>query len=281
VPSIMDRIGSLYDELSPQQKLIADRILSKTYIPEFLTAKALASRLGISSSTVVRFAYKLGFDGYPALSRELQQLFYEESSPMKKIRESLLNSEAIENPLMQTSVFERENIRQAEILNPPEKIASVLEVFRRGGKVVFMGARAAFSLAYYAGFLFNQLEERFSFMNSFADDAYERILRLDPASDSLFVISFHRYVKKTTELAQFARKRGVAVLALSDSPYSALSRLADHALLAPNKASFFSYVSAMTVLDCLLSSYAKGVGGHVRSSFEDQNKILLENDVFV
>jgi DNA-binding MurR/RpiR family transcriptional regulator len=278
---MLEEIQALYDDLTSQQKMIADLILSRTFIPEFRTAKALSDHLNISSSTVVRFAHKIGFKGYPDLSRELHQFFYEENSPMLKIRKSLFDSENPDNPLAQVCLHETENLKNAESLNPPEKITNLVSLFQRGGKILFIGARAAFSLAYYAGFLFNQLEERFSFMNSFADDSFERISRLRSTKDLVFFISFHRYVRQTTLLAKFARESGLTVVALTDTAFSPVAKLADPFLLAPNNAPFFSYINAMAILNALLSSFARGVGKDVREAFEKQNGMLLEKGIFI
>jgi DNA-binding MurR/RpiR family transcriptional regulator len=166
--SLMENIQVFYDDFSPQQKLIADLILAKTFIPEFRTAKALSDRLGISSSTVVRFAHRLGFKGYPELSQKIHQCFFEENTPMLKIRKSLFELQASQNPMELISHYEIENLQQVEFLNPPEKVNSLISIFKKGGSILFTGARAAYSIAFYAGFLFGQLEGRFSFMNSFA-----------------------------------------------------------------------------------------------------------------
>lgn len=118
-------------------------------------------------------------------------------------------------------------------------------------------------------------------MNSFADDSYERISRLRAGQDLLFFISFHRYVKQTSLLAQFARERGLTVGVLTDTAFSPVAKLADHILLAPNKAPFFSYVSAMAVINALLSTFAREVGEDIRNAFEKQNGMLLENGIFI
>lgn len=137
--SLIENVQSLYDDFTPQQKMIADLILSRTFLPEFRTARALSDRLSISSSTVVRFAHRLGYSGFPDLSRELHQLFYEENTPMLKIRKSLFNSESPENPIAQVRLYEEENLQQMEYLNPPEKFAPLIELLKGAEKYSLLG----------------------------------------------------------------------------------------------------------------------------------------------
>lgn len=277
--SLVKTIHSHYDQFTPQQKLIADLILCETFVPEFRTAKALSARLNVSNSTIVRFAQKIGFDGYPALSREIHSHF--ENSPMLKIRKSILDLERSDNPLARACLFENKNLQKTESINSSEILGSVVDSFAKGGRVCFIGARAAYSLAYYAGFLFNQLEERFSFMNSSADDSYEKLSRMKSGDDVAFFISFHRYVRQTTRLAEFAHGKKLNVTVLTDTPYSPVAKMADHILLASNDAPFFSYVSAMMVLNTLLSSYARVVDEDIRVAFDKQNEMLLSKGVFI
>ena len=59
--------------LSKGQKLIADYIRNHYDKAAYMTASRLGSEVGVSESTVVRFALELGYDGYPALQHMIQE----------------------------------------------------------------------------------------------------------------------------------------------------------------------------------------------------------------
>ena len=67
-------IESKMPEFSKGQKLIANYILKDYDKAAYMTASRLGATVGISESTVVRFAMELGFDGYPELQFALQSI---------------------------------------------------------------------------------------------------------------------------------------------------------------------------------------------------------------
>ena len=72
--NVIDRINTEYAKMSKGQKLIADYILKEYDKAAFMTAATLSKLVGVSESTVVRFAYALGYDGYPKLQKNLQEV---------------------------------------------------------------------------------------------------------------------------------------------------------------------------------------------------------------
>ena len=84
--NVIERIREAYASLSRQQQRVAQAILERGNRIAFQTAKELSSHIGVSSATIVRFACRLGFDGYPDLARELQRFFYEDNAPMQKLK---------------------------------------------------------------------------------------------------------------------------------------------------------------------------------------------------
>lgn len=70
---LLNRIQSNYTTLSKGQKLIADYIFENYDKVAFMTASTLGKTVGVSESTVVRFANTLGYGGYPKLQKALQE----------------------------------------------------------------------------------------------------------------------------------------------------------------------------------------------------------------
>ena len=71
---LMKLIQYKFPRLSKGQKLIAEYILKYYDKAAFMTAAKLGDSVGVSESTVVRFAIELGFSGYTKLQKSLQEL---------------------------------------------------------------------------------------------------------------------------------------------------------------------------------------------------------------
>lgn len=71
---LMNKIQNNLSTFSKGQRLIAKYIIEHYDKAAFLTASKLGSTVGVSESTVVRFATELGYAGYPQLQKALQEM---------------------------------------------------------------------------------------------------------------------------------------------------------------------------------------------------------------
>lgn len=280
VSNLFEKIRKEYATFSPQHRLLAEEILSNAADLAFLTAKQLGDRLGISSATVVRFAHRLGFEGYPELRKEVQKVFCDENVPMRKLRESFEGPKEAVDVFADVCACDQENIAAVASSGIGEGLGRAVDMLLEARTVVFLGGRSSYSLVHYAGFLLRQLDTKFTFFNACVDDAYER-LEERGRNDVVFAISFHRYYRRTLELVAFVRERDIPIISLTDSLRSPLAPLASVLLLAPNRAPFYSYVVPMVILNGIVAAYAKKVHLSSREIFLQRSKTLLEKGIYV
>jgi len=278
--NLFEKVREVYENLPKQQKVIADAILNNHEEIVLLNAKELSKKINVSSATIVRFAQFLGYDGYPDLARELRKTFFEENSPMMKLKESFDGPSDPNDTFKQVLQLDQENIRLLEKQNMGHVIKDALDLLLKSKKVVIFGGRTSYSLVHYAGFLFRQLDKKFEFFNSSCDDSLER-LRVLQKSDCCLAISFHRYFKRTIDLASYCNRRSVPVIGLTDSTKSPLLPYSSIVLFAPNKAPFYSYVPSMSVINVLIVCYARTVNQFNKDIFEKDMEELLNNDIYV
>ena len=69
-----EKIDLAYKKMSKGHKSITRYIMENFDSAAFLTAGKLGNKVGVSESTVVRFANSLGYSGYPELQKELQEM---------------------------------------------------------------------------------------------------------------------------------------------------------------------------------------------------------------
>jgi DNA-binding MurR/RpiR family transcriptional regulator len=277
-PQFFQKIRALYPDLSKQHRAIADAILQSSREFPFITAKDLGEKLGMSSSTIVRFAYKLGFSGYPALQKEIQKTINEENLPLKKLRDSFYSSVNVSDIFNYVRAIDIENINNVKIDNTD--ICRIVDMMVDAQKVCIIAGRGTFSLAYYLGFMLRQIDERFIFFNSSCDYGFEQIASLTK-KDLLIPISFNGYFRKTYELTRFAHIRGTLVASITDYKSSPLYSLSDISLLVANEAPFISYAPMMPLLDTLLVGFAKKTINTLKGSFESNLEIILENQIYL
>ncbi|MEG1754419.1 MAG: MurR/RpiR family transcriptional regulator, partial [Christensenella sp.] len=143
--NILDRINSDYVKMSKGQKLIAEYILKEYDKAAFMTAATLSSLVGVSESTVVRFAYALDYDGYPSLQKDLQEVIQTKLTTVQRLNmmEGLTSDEVV-NASFKTDInnlrFTREHI-------DTENLVKIVDSIDCARKIYIMGTRSSGPLA--------------------------------------------------------------------------------------------------------------------------------------
>lgn len=248
---LIHRINTHYDNLSKGQKLIAEYILNNYDKAAFMTASKLGKKVGVSESTVVRFANALNYSGYPSLQKALQELVRNKLTTVQRIEmtSELDRSEVLKSVLK----ADMNNIRLTidEIDN--HTFEEVVEKILLADNIYVLGLRSAAPLAefmgYYLSFMFNNVR----IVTSGVNDIFEQLMHIQK-EDILIGISFPRYATRTIEAMKFARDKGTEIVAITDSYLSPLTAYADHTLLArSNMASFVdSLVAPLSLINALI-----------------------------
>lgn len=265
--------------MSKQQKVVANFVLDGGMQTTFLTAKQIAATVGVSPATVVRFIRFLGYASFNNFSDELKQMMISNYTPMKKLRESVGGENNDAGMLALTSRYEAENIEHLVNLHQDLSFDKAVDLLLSARRIFLVGARSAYAVVYYAGFLLRDLVDNVRFFPSGSEMAYEELESLSP-KDVLISVCFPRYAKRTVELTAFAASKEARIVAITDGAASPIRSFAQVELCAPNVAPFYSYVAAMTVMDALVWAFAKGKKGQIEASLEKRFQMLLENDVF-
>ena len=267
---------------SKGQRRIAAYITEKYDKAAFMTALKLGQAVGVSESTVVRFASLLGYDGYPELQRAMQEMIRNRLTAVQRIEvtEDQIGREDVLNKVLNSDM---EKIRKTlETVSPDEFNAAVDAV--TGAKAVYiLGIRSAAVLARFLAFyLYLIFPAKVHFINtSSSSEMFEQMLRISE-NDVLIAISFPRYSKRTVQGARFARSRGAKVLAVSDSEDSPLVAQSDCKLLARSDMASFvdSLVAPMSLLNALVVAVGLSRRDDIAATFEELEQIWKEYDVY-
>ena len=283
-----DLISKIQTELpgfSKGQKQIARYILEHYDKAAFMTASRLGVTVGVSESTVVRFATELGYDGYPHLQRALQEMIRNNLTSVQRMEVSsdrLGGRDVLRTVLHTVLHADTDMIRQTLDEIDRDAFQGAVDALTGAHRIYILGVRSSSALANFLGFYFNLLFDNVTLVHTNSvSEIFEQVLRIGPG-DVLFGISFPRYSKRTLSAMQYARDRGAKVIALTDSQLSPLARVADHLLLARSDMASFvdSLVAPLSVINALIVAVGMSRRDEIEHTFNKLESIWEKYDVY-
>ena len=245
---MIDRLNQSGKRLSKGHRRIAQYIVDHYDKAVFMTASRLGESVGVSESTVVRFASALGYEGYPQLQRSLQELVSHRLTANQRFE---MSSEIDPDAALSTVLkSDMQNLRATLEELDKGVFDEVVHRLLSARRIYLIGLRSAAPLAQFMGYYLNYI---FDDVRLIASDVFEEISRIEE-NDVLVGISFPRYSTRTLEAMRFAKRCGAQVVAITDGPMSPLSDIADACLTArTDMASFVDSLAApLSVINALL-----------------------------
>jgi DNA-binding MurR/RpiR family transcriptional regulator len=218
----MTELQRNYADLTQAQKRIAEAIVDNPEFVAFATVDKLSARLGIASSTIVRFAYRLGLDGYPELQERVRVLVRSRLRGAGDAGDDSSIAHLGESTAAASLRHDLDNLRNTVSELDAATLDKAVGVICRARRVFFTGGLASGPLAEYTAHTFNRLRGGAQVLG--LGDTAAEILGLTP-EDALVVFSFPPYASQTLQILDAARKRGVVVVGITDSPISPLGKV--------------------------------------------------------
>lgn len=279
--SILHTIDDHMSGFSKGQKRIAAYILDNYDKAAFMTASKLGKLVGVSESTVVRFASELGYDGYPSMQRALQEMIRSRLTSTQRIQAAgdIFSGQDILGSVLQSDIDKlREVVSQAD----RKAFDNAVDRIQNARHVYILGARSSTFVAGYLNFYLHLLIENVTLVQTTAaGEIFEQLFRIGPG-DVMIAISFPRYSRITMNTVQFARARGATIVAVTDNELSPVYQMSDAALLAPCEMISFvdSMVAPLSLINALLVGLACRMGTDVSATFSELEGIWNEYGVF-
>ena len=279
--SFQDRIGVFYSGLSKGHKRIADFIKNNYEKASFMTAAKLGKTVGVSESTVVRFASHVGFDGYPELQKHLQEL-------VKSHLTSVQRMEVAANRMGGDDIINDAFAADAEMLKRTREGVSREDFFgsvaaiNKAHKIYVLGSRSSASLASFAAFYLNYLCDNVVVIDtSSTSEMFEQMFRISE-QDVCIAISFPRYSNQTINALSFAKSRGATIISITDGEMSPIAQYATYLLVAESSMVSFvdSLVAPLSLINALIAACAKENDGHVCENLGELEKIWDKYHVY-
>ncbi len=274
-------LSSKIPEFSKGHRKIAEFILSHYDKAAFMTASKLGDCVGVSESTVVRFAGELGYEGYPELQKALQEEMRTRLTAVQRMEVSVDrfgHDEIFKSVLL----HDIDRIRRTLEETTPELFGSAVELIVSASRIYIMGIRSSASLASFMGYYFKLMLPNVTIIETGSrSELYEQLMHMTK-DDVLIGISFPRYSKQTVHALTYAQNIGAKSIAITDRTDSPIAQKADFALLAKSDMVSFvdSLVAPLSLINALIVAVSIRNKEIVSRNFEILDKIWEKYEVY-
>lgn len=255
---LLNQIKERYAKLSKGQKLLADYIMENYDKAVFLTASRLGKTVGVSESTVVRFATQLGYEGYPEFQEALEELVRNKLNSIQRMEVAygrISQSEILETVLQSDA----EKIKMTLADMDKESFDHAVDMLLHAKRIYIVGIRSCAPLASFLSYYLNLIFENVTLVNTnSSSEMFEQMIRIGEG-DVIIGISFPRYSVRTQKSLEFASRRKAEVITLTDSmnspitAYSSCNLIArsDMASIVDSLVAPLSVINALVVAICM------------------------------
>lgn len=279
--NLIAQIADNQSSFSKGQKLIAQYIIEHYDKAAFMTAYHLGETVGVSESTVVRFASELGFDGYPQLQKAMQELIRSKLTSVQRIevtRARMKDSEVLDNVIS----YDLANVRQTLEELPRGTFYDAVDAIVSARRIYIFGAGSCRSLATFAAYYLKLLLVDVQLIYTSSEtEIFEDMLHINER-DVAIGISFPRYSSKAVKAMHFASSRNARVIAITDSEMSPIADYATYLLLAHSDMATIvdSLVAPLSIINAIIVAISLKKKADITSELTELEKIWEQYEVY-
>ena len=275
------RIEEKYGKMSKGQKRLADYVRKNYDKAVFLTAAKLGETVGVSESTVVRFAIQLGYKGYPGFQKALEELVRTKLNSIQRMEVTygrISQSEILETVLHS----DIEKIKQTLDVIDHKAFNLAIDTILNARKIYVIGIRSCAPLASFFSFYLNLVCDNVTpVTTNSSSEIFEQLIRIGE-EDVIVGISFPRYSMRTLKALEFASNRKAKVITLTDSIHSPMNLYSSCNLIARSDMASIvdSLVAPLSVINSLIVALCMKKQKEVVSTLETLEDIWGEYQVY-
>ena len=278
-------ILSILQEKNPTfskgQRRIARYITESYDKAAFMTANRLGKNVGVSESTVVRFAVDLGFDGYPSMQKAMQEMVLNRLTSVQRIEvaNDRLGDQDVISMVIHSDI---EKLRQTEETVDREEFSAAVNSILKAKRIYILGVRSVAPLATFLGHYLNYMFNNVHVVTGYSTgEMFEKIVGVN-SEDVVIAFSFPRYSASTTKAATYCRSAGATVIGFTDSTLSPLGQCCDHVLVAKSDMVSLvdSLVAPLSIVNALIVAIAARREKELSRTFENLERIWEEYHVY-
>ena len=278
---ISERIRAIYSTLSKGQKKIANAVLNDYDKVAYLTAAKLGNLVGVSESTVVRFADELGFEGYSQFQLAVQELVRIKLTPNQRIeitKQRIGRGDVIDN-VMESDInkikYTLERLDRKAFIDAVDSIISARTIY-------ITGARSSEPIARHLSYNLSLIFDNVKFIvPTSSSEVFEQMYSIGK-EDVVIAFSFPRYSSKMINGIKFARQKDAKVVVFTDSDVSPLVEFSDCVLIAQSDMASFmdSLVAPLSIINAIIIEITSRREKEITERFDALEKLWDEYEVY-
>ena len=276
---ILKIIQNKRSAMSKGHKAIASYIIEHYDSAAYITASKLGETVGVSESTVVRFACALGYDGYPELQKHLQKLI---KTRLTNVQRMGLGADMSEEDLIRSSLrTDITGMRHVKEVLDYDMVQRVADSVLAARNVYIMGLRSSAPLAQFFWYYLNYIVDHASLVTNSLGDIFGQLMHAEEG-DLVIGISFPRYTSRTVDGITFAKKSGAKIVGITDNEQSPLAEISDECLFINTDMNLFvdTLVAPMSVINALVLLIGMRKKDGLRSNFEKLEDLWRQHEVY-
>jgi DNA-binding MurR/RpiR family transcriptional regulator len=282
VRDVIEELRQSYDQFTLSQKRIAEYIVEHAQTVAFSTVDQMAAKLDVNPSTIVRFTYRLGLNGFPDLQERMREIVRGHLA-----RTGDPNNEGGDAASQATSFgaslsHDWRNLRHTIANLDAGAFDRAVQLIAHARRIYVVGGFSTFAVAHYFAMVLAQLRANVSLLASNDGSEALRLIEIE-AEDCVIAFTFPHYAEGTRRIAVWAKERKAKVLAVTDSPITAVGQLADVVILALATGTGLhnSMVAPIAVANALLNAFAAAEGATASERFARSNRLMHRWDAFL
>ena len=278
----LSRINEHFSHLSKGQKLIASYVIDHYDLAVFMTAAEIAEAVGVSESTVVRFAVSVGYEGFPEFTRALEKWYKTKMNTVSMVGKKY--GKASQSDLLNTVLRSDMEKMEDTIANlDVEAFELAVDIILKSKKVYVVGLRTCEPLAEFLSFYLNMIRPDVVLLKTTsASEMFEQMIRIDE-KDCIIGISFPRYSMRTLKAMEFANDRNAKVITLTDSVHSPMNLYSSCNLLARSDMVSIvdSLVAPLSVINALVVALCLKKPKEVKENLENLETVWGNYQIYL
>ena len=268
---LVQRLEDGYNKFSKGQKKLADFIREDYDKAAFMTAAKMGEEVGVSESTVVRFATALGYEGYPQFQRALGEMV---RTKLNSIQRMEVTYGRISQGEILTSVLQSdiEKIKLTMEGIDHEAFEMAVDTILNARRVYVVGIRSCAPLASFLSFYLNLICDNVTAVHTnSSSEIFEQLLRIDEED-----------VMRTLKALEFASNRKAKVITITDSVHSPMNLYSSCNLIARSDMASIvdSLVAPLSVINALVVALCMKKQKEVITTLEALEDIWDEYQVY-
>lgn len=239
-----DNVRKLYGGLTNTQKQVADFMLEHPDVIAFKRLEELSMMIGVSTTSVIRFARSIGYKGYADMQQDIQQSIVGKASLPDRLIDAVKSTK--QGQLLIDS-FKRDidNIASTLHLLSENDLAKAVSNIIAAQNIYVLGTRGNFSVAHYLGYRLSQIKRGVHLVSGLSMDYPEEIASIR-RGDVCIAFLTPRYSRMTANLVAWMKKRGVMIILFTKEGSSEINLYGD--IILPCRTDGISYKSSLIAL---------------------------------